>query len=260
MLSRMLTGFDLRRTEQYEGWLLNKFDQVLVTSENDKQAFLSLNESSGGPGIRVLPNGVDLEYFTPPGGTERDPKKIVLSGKMSYHANITMSMDFVKEIMPHVWEAHPDVQVWIVGKDPPPYLLALNQNPNVKVTGTVEDIRPYLQSATLSASPISYGAGIQNKVLEAMACGTPVVASRQAISALDVSPGDEILVADDPATFAKRVISLLDHPEQRKEIGMAGRKFVEKNHDWSVIASQLVDVYTHAIERRSEGKTLSGRN
>ena len=93
-----------------------------------------------------------------------------------------------------------------------------------------------------------------------MACGTPVVASRQAISALDVSPGDEILVADDPATFAKRVISLLDHPEQRKEIGMAGRKFVEKNHDWSVIASQLVDVYTQAIERRNEGKTLIGRN
>lgn len=260
-LSRMLTRFDLRRTEQYEGWLLSKFDQVLVTSENDKQAFLSLDESNcDGAGIRVLPNGVDLGYFTPPGWIERDPNKIVLSGKMSYHANITMSMDFVKVIMPHVWEAYPDVQVWIVGKDPPPYLLALNQNPNVKVTGTVEDIRPYLQNATLSASPISYGAGIQNKVLEAMACGTPVVASRQAISALDVNPGNEILVADDPATFAQRVISLLDHPEQREEIGMAGRKFVEKNHDWTVIASQLVDVYTQAIERRNEGKTLIGRN
>jgi glycosyltransferase involved in cell wall biosynthesis len=261
MLSRSLTRFDLSRTEQYEGWLLSKFDQVLVTSENGKQALLSLNESNGdGPGIRVLPNGVDLGYFTPTGVIERDPDSIVLSGKMSYHANITMSLDFVQKIMPRVWEIHPGVQVWIVGKDPPPNLLALNQNPNVKVTGTVADIRPYLQKATLAASPISYGAGIQNKVLEAMACATPVVASRQAISALDVNPGDEILVADDPPTFAKRVISLIEDPEHCKEIGLAGREFVEKNHDWNIIASQLENVYIKAIERSGEEQSLTGMN
>jgi sugar transferase (PEP-CTERM/EpsH1 system associated) len=261
LLSRGLTWFDLNRTEHYEGWLLSKFDQVLVTSENDKRALLSLNKYNGDePGIRVLPNGVDLGYFTPPRDMERENKVIVLSGKMSYHANITMSLDFVQKIMPQVWEKHPDVQVWIVGKDPPANLQALNQNPNVKVTGTVEDIRPYLQKATLSASPISYGAGIQNKVLEALACATPVVASKQAISALDVNPGEEILVADDPLTFANNVISLLEDPERREEIGTAGRRFVEKNHDWTVVASRLEDVYTYAIEKRGEGKPFIGMN
>lgn len=261
MLSRMITGFDLRRTEKYEGWLLRKFDQVLVTSENDKRALLSLNESNDdGPGVRVLPNGVDLKYFTPPEEGERDKKKIVLSGKMSYHANITMALDFVQEIMPLVWETHPDVEVWIVGKDPPQNIIALNQNPNVKITGTVSDIRPYLQNAALAASPISYGAGIQNKVLEAMACGTPVVASQQAISALNVNPGDELLVADDPGAFAKMVISLLDNPERSTEIGMAGRRFVEKNHDWTVVASQLSEVYRYAIENSGEKKNSLGVN
>ena len=261
MLSRMITRFDLSRTEHYEGWLLNKFDQVLVTSENDKRALLSLNQANGDdPGISVLPNGVDLDYFSPQLREERDPQKIVLSGKMSYHANITMSLDFIQKIMPRVWEMHPAVEVWIVGKDPPPNLLALNHNPNVKVTGTVADIRPYLQKAALSASPISYGAGIQNKVLEAMACGTPVVASQQAISALDVNPGEELLVANDPGTFAEKVISLLDDPERRKEIGIAGRRFVEKNHDWTVVASQLSDVYRYAIENSGADKNNIGVN
>jgi len=91
--------------------------------------------------------------------------------------------------MPLVWEKRPDVKVWIVGKDPSPRLLAYAQNPNIQVTGTVDDMRPYLKKATLSAAPISYGVGIQNKVLEAMACAAPVIASQQAVSALGVEAG-----------------------------------------------------------------------
>jgi glycosyltransferase involved in cell wall biosynthesis len=252
MFSRGLTRFELSRTERYESWLLDQFDQVLVTSENDKKALLSLGEQDGKePGVEVLPNGVDLGYFKPVEGIERNQKDIVLSGKMSYHANITMVVGFVQDIMPHVWEKQPDVQVWIVGKDPPPKLQALAQNSNIHVTGTVEDIRPYLQMATLSASPITYGAGIQNKVLEAMACATPVIATPQAVSALGVKAGEEILVASDANSFAEKVIALLEEPERREAIGKAGRRFVERHHDWTVIAARLEDVYSQAIDRRS---------
>jgi glycosyltransferase involved in cell wall biosynthesis len=191
-----------------------------------------------------------LGYFKPAEGIERKNRDIVLSGKMSYHANITMVVGFVQDIMPQVWETHPDVQVWIVGKDPPQKLQALAQNPNIHVTGTVDDIRPYLQKATLSASPISYGAGIQNKVLEAMACATPVIATPQAVSALGVKAGEELLVASDANSFAENVIALLEEPERREEIGKAGRRFVERNHDWAVIAARLEDVYSQAIDRR----------
>jgi sugar transferase (PEP-CTERM/EpsH1 system associated) len=252
MFSRGLTRFELSRTERYESWLLDQFDQVLVTSQNDKNAFLSLSEGDRNePGVEVLPNGVDLGYFTPDEGINRKDRDIVLSGKMSYHANLTMVMGFVQDIMPLVWEKYADVQVWIVGKDPPQSLQVLADNPNIHVTGTVVDIRPYLQMATLSASPITYGAGIQNKVLEAMACATPVIATPQAVSALGVKAGEEVVVASDANSFAENVIALLEEPERREKIGKAGRKFVERNHDWAVIAARLGDVYSQAIDRRS---------
>lgn len=251
-LSRGLTRFELGRTERYEGWLVDQFDRVLVTSENDKQALLSLRTKEGKKtGVEVLPNGVDLGYFSPAENGQRDDQTVILSGKMSYHANISMVAGFVEDIMPHVWETRPGVKVWIVGKDPSPKLLAYAQNPNIQVTGTVDDMRPYLTKATLAAAPTSYGVGIQNKVLEAMACSTPVIASQQAVSALDIEDGKEIIVADDPLEFAKKVISLLDDRERRDSIGRAGRQFVERNHDWTVVAARLEEVYTQSLNKKS---------
>ena len=153
--------------------------------------------------------------------------------------------------MPHVWEKRPDVRVWIVGMDPSPRLLAYAQNKNINVTGTVDDMRPYLTKATLAAAPTSYGVGIQNKVLEAMACATPVIASQQAVSVLDIEVGKDIVVADVPLDFAKKVISLLDDRERRDSVGRAGRQFVERNHDWTVVAARLEEVYTQSLNKQS---------
>jgi sugar transferase (PEP-CTERM/EpsH1 system associated) len=250
LLSRGVTRFELGRTEDYEGWLVDQFDSVLVTSKHDKQALLDLANGNGsGKHVNVLPNGVDLEYFSPDLTGERQDKMVVLSGKMSYHANVTMVVDFIEKIMPQVWGPQPDVKVWIVGKDPPSTLQAFAENPNVYVTGTVDDIRPYLRKATISASPIPYGVGIQNKVLEAMACGTPVVASQQAVSALDIQADREVMVGHNPAEFAEKMLELLDSPENRVEVGMAGRSYVERNHDWSVVAGRLAEVYEQTLSR-----------
>jgi glycosyltransferase involved in cell wall biosynthesis len=203
------------------------------------------------PGVEVLPNGVDLGYFSPVDSHGRDDQTVVLSGKMSYHANISMVVGFIEEIMPFVWEKLPDVKVWVVGKDPPPRLLAYSQNQNIQVTGTVDDMRPYLTKATVSVAPISYGVGIQNKILEAMACATPVIASQQAVSALSVEAGKEIIVADNPLDFAKKLLALLNDRERRDSLGRAGRQFVERNHDWSVIAARLEEVYTQSLNQQS---------
>ena len=250
LFNRGLTRFELGRTEGYEGWLVDQFDSVLVTSKHDKKALLDLAKDNGADQqINVLPNGVDLEYFTPDAARERQDQMIVLSGKMSYHANVTMVVDFIESIMPYVWGKLPEVKVWIVGKDPPPKLKAYSENANIYVTGTVDDIRPYLRKATLSASPIPYGAGIQNKVLEAMACATPVVATQQAVSALDVQVDKEIMVAGNPVEFADKMIALLESPELRVEIGNAGRKYVERNHDWAVLAAKLAEVYSQTLAR-----------
>jgi sugar transferase (PEP-CTERM/EpsH1 system associated) len=260
-LSRELTRFELGRTERYEGWLVGQFDRVLVTSENDKQSLLSLrNQVDRESRIDVLPNGVDLAYFTPGKFEDREEQTIVLSGKMSYHANISMVVGFMEEIMPLVWEVQPDVQVWIVGKDPPQRLQAYDQNRNVQVTGTVDDLRPYLKRATISASPLNYGAGIQNKVLEAMACATPVIASKQAVSALDVQIGEEIVVAEEPHDFAGKLIEFLGNPEKRERIGRSGRRFVEENHDWARTTARLEDVYTQSLNQREASEVRVAHN
>jgi glycosyltransferase involved in cell wall biosynthesis len=100
-----------------------------------------------------------------------------------------------------------------------------------------------LQTATIAVAPITYGAGIQNKVLEAMACGTPVIASSQAVSALLIQPDKDALIAEGAVKFAQAIIELLENPNRRAEIGQAGRSYVEENHQWAKITQQLVQVY-----------------
>ena len=155
----------------------------------------------------------------------------------------------VNEIMPLVWERKPEVNLCIVGKDPAREIMDLTQNPAITVTGTVDDIRPYLQTATIAVAPIQYGAGIQNKVLEAMACGTPVIATSKAISALEVHPGRDLLVIEEPSEFAESILSLLDDQEQQRKIGAAGRRYVKQHHNWDHIAAPLEEIYRQTVKR-----------
>jgi sugar transferase (PEP-CTERM/EpsH1 system associated) len=243
-VSRLITGFELGRTEYYEGWLTSQFRTVLVTSPADRDALAALSARAGRkPDLRVIPNGVDLDYFGADLGLSREPDTLVLSGKMSYHANVTMAVFFVREVLPLVRARRPATKVWIVGKDPAPEVQALAADPAVTVTGAVPDIRPYLQRATLAVAPIAYGVGIQNKVLEAMACGTPVVATSQAVSALQIEPGRDVVVADGPAALAEKTLELLEQPARREAVGRAGRAYVEAHHDWRKIVSQLEESY-----------------
>jgi sugar transferase (PEP-CTERM/EpsH1 system associated) len=248
LIGRMRSRLDLKRTERYEGWLLDKFDHVTVTSPVDKDALVSLNTNGTRPApISVLRNGVDLSYFSPIPTAVRKPATLVVSGKMSYHANVTMVLHLVRNIMPYIWARRPDVELWIVGKDPTREVEALGQNPAITVTGMVADIRPYLRQATIAVAPVTYGAGVQNKVLEAMACATPVVATPRAILALQAVPGRDLWVADEPSTFANSVLRLLNDPAKRQRLGEAGRSYVEVHHDWTNIAGRLEQIYSTAI-------------
>lgn len=138
----------------------------------------------------------------------------------------------------------------IVGKDPVPALLALTADPRITVTGTVPDIRPYLAQATVAISPIRYGVGIQNKVLEAMAMATPVVSTPQAVSALQVQAGHEVLVAETPETMAQAAVTLLTNDSLRQGVGQAGRHYVEVHHDWNRAAQRLEGIYREVSAER----------
>jgi glycosyltransferase involved in cell wall biosynthesis len=168
---------------------------------------------------------------------------------MSYHANVTAAHQLIDDIMPHVWARRPDVQVKIIGSAPPPDVqaLAVRHAPRVMVSGFVPDIRPHLWSATAAVAPMAYGAGIQNKVLEAMACATPVVASTQAVAALDVQPDEEVLLADGGSQTAAALLRLLQDESLRARLGAGGRQYVCRNHNWAHIAQQLQVMYDELL-------------
>ena len=250
-----MTRLDLGRTRRYEAWLAGQFDQALVTSSVDKAAFERLaaasSELSGAPPpqrIAVLPNGVDLEYFQP-GPWPRPTKGLVFSGKMSYHANVTAALYLARTIMPLIWDSRPQTTLTIVGHNPPAVVRDLAADARIVVTGSVADVRPYLQQAAVAVAPMPYGAGIQNKVLEAMACATPVVATPQATAALQTVAGEHLLLAASAQECAQAVQRLLVDPQLQERVGRAGRRYVEERHDWTDIVVGLEGVYAAAMAR-----------
>jgi glycosyltransferase involved in cell wall biosynthesis len=254
---RFVTQLELPRTRQYEAWLVKQFSRVLVTSEQDKRAFVDLTRTfnfnrESPPEIEndivVLHNGVDLEHSAWP-DVQRDSRTIILTGKMSYHVNVTAALFLVSEIMPRVWQQRPDVRVQIVGHKPARQvrMLAEQFSNRVFVTGTVPDLRPYLRRATVAAAPILYGAGIQNKVLEAMAAETAVVATSKAVAALSVCNEEQLVLGDTADEFASQLLRLLEDASLRERIARNGRQYVELNHDWNLIVGKLEEIYATVI-------------
>lgn len=251
--SRLVSRRELARTRWYEAWLVQQFDRVLVTSDQDRSAFIDLlNEFAPGYGVNggssnrlcILPNGVHLDYFAPL-DLPRKPRTILFSGKMSYHANVTAALHLVQDVMPIVWEKFPNACVQIVGEKPPLSLIALAARfpGRVMVTGTVDDLRTYLAQATLAVAPLMYGTGIQNKVLEALAMETPLVATSKAIAALNVQHERELLVGDSPEELAGAITRLLRNIGLRERLKRNGRAYVELHHDWMDITAELEAIY-----------------
>jgi sugar transferase (PEP-CTERM/EpsH1 system associated) len=252
-LSRMAAAADLPRTRHFERRLTRIFEAVVVTSEAEANALTRLQgeHATARQKIRVVPNGVDLEYFSPAAG-EREPATLLFVGRMSYHANVAAVLDFMTQAMPLVWAARPETRVVICGAEPVPAIRRLPQRfgERVLVTGTVADVRPYQARATVSVNPLRYAAGIQNKVLEAMAAGMPVVASPAACAGLAARHPEDLLIGADHRHFAAHVLRLLSDPALRHWLAAAGRRYVETRHDWSQAAEGLEAAYQDAISRR----------
>ncbi len=267
--SRALALIDLARTRRYEADYTRRYDRVLATSPEDAWALellaaahpaaplsnlelktqnAKLNTESRNlqSEIAVIPNGVDLDYFRPP-DQPRDPATLVFTGKMSYHANTAAALMLAREIMPLVWAQRPDARLTVAGSAPPAEIQALAADTRVQVTGYVPDLRPFLAQATLAVAPLRYGVGIQNKVLEAMAMGAPVVAARQVARALRADDGAELRFAERPEEYAQAILELLDAPAQRARLSQAGRAYVERRHDWQRLTADLEQVYREAI-------------
>ena len=268
--SRLMTAVDLARTRRYEARLLTRYDQVVVTSRRDKEALEELArrylppETPVAP-ITVVTNGVDMEYFRPPetgffGKNQVSPPTVVFTGKMSYHANVAAVLYFAREVLPRIWAKDPEVRFQIVGKDPPETVRQLATDERIQVTGTVDDLRPYLAQATVAVCPALYAVGVQNKVLEAMAMGTPVVSTPAGCAALVAEERQEILIAEGEEALAAAVLRVLADPTLAERLGAAGRRYVEAHHSWEARAQQLSEVYEQARSETHKNVTRRGQS
>lgn len=258
--SRLMTAVDLARTRRYEAHLLTQYDQVVITSQRDKEALEGLARrylpagASPAP-ITVVTNGVDLEYFSSPetrffrkrsDKNPVSPPTIIFTGKMSYHANVAAALYFAREVLPRIWARNPQVRFQIVGQAPPETVRQMAADERIQVTGYVDDLRPYLAQASVAVCPALYAVGIQNKVLEAMAMGTPVVSTPAGCAALAAEEGKEILIAEDAKEMAAAVLQIVSEPALARRLSLAGRRYVETHHSWKARARQLEGVYERA--------------
>ena len=228
-------GFRLEawKVRRFERRLAEQFDACSVTAPREREV---LGEYVQAP-IHVFPNGVDGDYFRPrrPATGTLVPNRLIFTGNMSYRPNVEAVQDLVGEILPRVWQRRPDTELYIVGMDPAPAVRRLADGRRVIVTGRVDDIRPYFESAAVAVAPLRIARGLQNKVLEAMAMRVPVVASPQAFNGINAAADRDLLVADGTEAFARAAVSLLDEPARRERYAAAARACVEANHDWERI-------------------------
>ncbi|HEX8126261.1 MAG TPA: TIGR03087 family PEP-CTERM/XrtA system glycosyltransferase [Allosphingosinicella sp.] len=230
-----------------EGRLLAAFERS-VAARADVSLFVSDSEAElfrrrsglGGADIRALHNGVDLDFYDPrapfPRIEERSPL-IVFTGQMDYAPNIDAVRWFADEVMPML----PKARFAIVGRKPPEAVLKL-AGPRTIVTGAVPDVRSWLAAADVVAAPLRIARGIQNKVLEAMAMGRPVVASPAAFEGIEAEPGRHLLVAASAEAQAEAIGGLLDDPERAAAIGQAARRRMEEAYRWEARLAALGDI------------------
>lgn len=243
-LSKAFVYSELQKMRRYEPRSMGAFDQVAITSAHDREQMIALGESPRH--IQVVPNGVDTTYFVP-SGMPREPDTIVFCAKMDYYPNTQAIVSFYREVMPRIWARRPQVRLTIVGNNPPSSVYELSIDEHVTVTGYVPDIRPYLGRAAVAISPLLVAAGMQNKVLEALAMGTPLVATPSSCRSLQVKDGIHLLIARGAQAYADAILYLLENPHLAYMLGRNGREYVEEHHSWTVAASRLSELYERAV-------------
>jgi sugar transferase (PEP-CTERM/EpsH1 system associated) len=244
VFQRIFLREELRRLRLYER-NLERFDSCLVCSTIDRDALLRRAPKAT---IELLYNGVDLEYFSPDDAVQCEPDRIILTGNMSYFPNLDGALYFIEEIFPIIRKSRPGAKVYIVGQNPPTKLRRMSGH-NVIVTGFVPDIKEHYLKSTVAVSPIRFGAGTLNKVLEPMALGVAVVATSVSVMGLAVVPGKDVLVADTSEEFAAEVIRLLNDSNLRTKVSQSAKNIVRSTYDWKTIALKLENVYAELLHK-----------
>ncbi|WP_276133759.1 glycosyltransferase [Polluticoccus soli] len=240
---RVFENMEQSRVLKYEK-VTNDYNLSLVCSNEDLEY---LKEVHGLTNIKLLPNGVDLDSFKAGGHDYEHNHTILFTGNMDYAPNIDAVGYFTEEILPLVRVRFPETKFIIAGQRPVPKVQAL-ANEHVLVTGFVKDFAKVYNDASVVVAPLRFGAGTQNKVLEAMAMGVPVVCSHIGFKGLGIQSGEGAIMQTDPTRFAETIIELLSSASMRKDVGTKGVEVIRNRFGWDVIAQQL-ECYLQEVSR-----------
>lgn len=234
-------NYEAKRMASFETETCNRFDMVITVSEECRRALR--DDFHVTVPIEVVPTGVHLEHFTPNDDDRIVPRRLVFVGSAQALPNIHSLLWFVSQVLPVVRRKYPDVTLDIVGRDPALELLALDRRESgIRVTGRVDDTRPYLAGAEVVIEPLQVSGGPRVKIYQAMAMRKAVVSSTPGIEGLDVTNGRDLFVADSADDFAQAILELFADPERRKSLALAGYRQVSANCDWSDRARRFVDI------------------
>jgi sugar transferase (PEP-CTERM/EpsH1 system associated) len=242
-LHRQFGKLERSRLLQYEP-VMKQYDLALACSEEDVDY---LRQTHGATNLRLLPNGVDLDTFYPREHDYSHNQTLLFTGNMDYAPNVDAVGYFYSEILPLIRKVHPNVQFIIAGQKPVESVRALASD-GVTVTGFVKDLAAKYNEASAVVAPLRFGAGTQNKVLEAMAMGIPVVCSNVGFAGLGISQGQGAFMQTDAQAFAQTVIELLDSESLRRATGQLGMAVIQKRFGWDAITAQL-EAYFKEIVR-----------
>jgi glycosyltransferase involved in cell wall biosynthesis len=237
---RWLGALEEQRTARFEAQLVRAADAVTVVAERDRAA---LAKHPGGERVVVAPNGVAT--LPQPAPTVSAPIAI-FTGKLSYHANQAAAHWLLNDIWPRVRQAAPDAQLIVAGADAPTWLRQHAGALGVRVVENPPEMLPVIAGARVALAPMVYSVGIQNKMLEAMACGVPVVATSSAADGLPAIAAGCFAVADNAAEFADSVIELLLDRVAARTLGQAGFEYVAAHHTWAALARRFEALYAPA--------------
>jgi sugar transferase (PEP-CTERM/EpsH1 system associated) len=243
-LWKLLSWREWRTMQVAEQKYLLASDHVLAVSQDDCDFFAKYIDHAK---ISLIPTGADTDYFQPI-EAEEIPNSLVFTGSMDWLPNEDAIIYFVKQILPKIREQIPDVSLAVVGRNPSRRLQELVATENaVRLTGWVEDIRPFLAKSTLCLVPLRIGGGTRLKIFEAMSMGKAVVSTSIGAEGLPVQPGKHLVIADDPTHFASATVNLLRDPASRRQLGIAARRLVEEKYSWAQVAKQFAKVLQDVV-------------
>ncbi len=238
---------------RYEPLLARRSDVTVFCSTLDRDCLLQQDASLN---CEIIPNGVDCDHFFRKSEDEVEDSSIVLTGNFGYQPNFHAAVYFIREILPLIRRVRPEVRFLAVGNDSARALRAYRMA-GIQLVDFVPDLRPYIARAAVAVAPLTVGTGVSNKVLEAFAVGTPVVATSVACGDLPVCDGEHLFLASEAKLFASRVLELLNDASLRLRIADKARRLVDAKYGWDAVSQNLENLMLRWVKANVSDSTVS---